>query len=74
MYKDKTTDTSNLSKAEIISKNFTQLVMQNYTMQTIRCMVCQAAWHHTSASKQHYQTNYRKNLHRDHNLHGNHGR
>lgn len=26
MYKDKTTDTSNLSKAEIISKNFTQLV------------------------------------------------
>ena len=33
MYKDKTTDTSNLSKAEIISKNFTQLVMQNYTMQ-----------------------------------------
>ena len=32
-YKDKTTDTSNLSKAEIISKNFTQLVMQNYTMQ-----------------------------------------
>ena len=30
---DKTTDTSNLSKAEIISKNFTQLVMQNYTMQ-----------------------------------------
>lgn len=73
MYKDKTTDTSNLSKAEIISKNFTQLVMQNYTMQR-SVMVCQAAWHHTSASKQHYQTNYRKDLHRDHNLHGYHGR
>lgn len=73
MYKDQMTDKANLSKAEQISKNFTQLVMQNYTMQR-SVMVCQAAWHHTSASKQHYQTNYRKNLHRDHNLHGNHGR
>ena len=33
MYKDQTEDLSMLSKAELISKNFTQLVMQNYTMQ-----------------------------------------
>lgn len=33
MYKDQTADKQNLSKAEQISKNFTQLVMQNYTMQ-----------------------------------------
>ena len=33
MYKDQMTDKANLSKAEQISKNFTQLVMQNYTMQ-----------------------------------------
>ncbi|WP_297904665.1 helix-turn-helix transcriptional regulator [uncultured Parabacteroides sp.] len=33
MYKDLTTDKPNLSKAEQISKNFIQLVMQNYTMQ-----------------------------------------
>lgn len=74
MYKDQMTDKANLSKAEQISKNFTQLVMQNYTMQRSVAWYAQAAWHHTSASKQHYQTNYRKNLHRDHNLHGNHGR
>ena len=30
MYKDQTEDLSMLSKAELISKNFTQLVMQNY--------------------------------------------
>ncbi|WP_455620655.1 helix-turn-helix domain-containing protein [Parabacteroides sp.] len=33
MYKDTTTDKSNLSKAEQIGKNFIQLVMQNYTTQ-----------------------------------------
>ena len=33
MYKDQTADKQNLSKAEQTSKNFTQLVMQNYTMQ-----------------------------------------
>ena len=33
MYKDQTAHKQNLSKAEQISKNFTQLVMQNYTMQ-----------------------------------------
>ena len=33
MYKDQTEDLSMLSKAELISKNFTQLVMQN----TIPC-------------------------------------
>lgn len=33
MYKDQTADKANLTKAEQISKNFTQLVMQNYAMQ-----------------------------------------
>lgn len=73
MYKDQTEDLSMLSKAELISKNFTQLVMQNYTMQQIRCMVCQAAWHHASAPKYDRQTKYGKNLHRDYHLDGYHG-
>ena len=33
MYKDKTLNKTNLSKAEQISKNFNHLVMQNYTTQ-----------------------------------------
>ena len=33
MYKDKTLNKTNLSKAEQISKNFGQLVMKNYTTQ-----------------------------------------
>ena len=33
MYKDKVESKTNLSKAEQISKNFSQLVMQNYTTQ-----------------------------------------
>lgn len=33
MYKSQIADKPNLSKAELISKNFTQLVMQNYTTQ-----------------------------------------
>lgn len=33
MYKDKVEGKTNLSKSEQISKNFSRLVMQNYTMQ-----------------------------------------
>lgn len=74
MYKDQTEDLSMLSKAELISKNFTQLVMQNYTMQRSVAMVCQAAWHHASTPKYDRQTKYGKNLHRDYHLDGYHGR
>ena len=35
MYKDKTLNKTNLSKAEQISKNFNHLVMQNYTTHNV---------------------------------------
>lgn len=74
MYKDQTEDLSMLSKAELISKNFTQLVMQNYTMQRSVAWYAQAAWHHASTPKYDRQTKYGKNLHRDYHLDGYHGR
>ena len=72
MYKDQTEDLSMLSKAELISKNFTQLVMQNYTMQ--RSVAWYAKRHHASTPKYDRQTKYGKNLHRDYHLDGYHGR
>ena len=74
MYKDQTEDLSMLSKAELISKKFHSTSNAKLYHATIRCMVCQAAWHHASTPKYDRQTKYGKNLHRDYHLDGYHGR
>lgn len=72
MYKDKTLNKTNLSKAEQISKNFNHLVMQNYTT-TFRCVVCQETRHNSGASQHDCQADDRQDLCRDHHLYGDHG-
>lgn len=73
MYKDKTLNKTNLSKAEQISKNFNHLVMQNYTTATFRCVVCQETRHNSGASQHDCQADDRQDLCRDHHLYGDHG-
>ena len=71
MYKDKTLNKTNLSKAEQISKNFNHLVMQNYTTQ--RSVAWYAKKHNSGASQHDCQADDRQDLCRDHHLYGDHG-
>lgn len=73
MYKDKTLNKTNLSKAEQISKNFNHLVMQNYTTQRSVAVVCQETRHNSGASQHDCQADDRQDLCRDHHLYGDHG-
>ena len=71
MYKDKTLNKTNLSKAEQISKNFNHLVMQNYTTQR------SVAWYakKLGITPAHLSTIVKQttDLCRDHHLYGDHG-
>ena len=73
MYKDKTLNKTNLSKAETNKQELRTIGYEELYHATFRCVVCQETRHNSGASQYDCQADDRQDLCRDHHLYGNHG-